>query len=885
MGEVYKARDTRLDRTVAIKVLPSSFAEDPLLRQRFEREARAISALDHPHICSLYDIGADKGVDYLVMQFVTGETLAERLARGPIPAHEVCVYGAQIAEALAAAHARGIVHRDLKPGNVMVTREGVRLLDFGLAKHHATGPATELTMPGTAPLTAERTIVGTLYYMAPEQLEGREVDPRADIFAFGAVLYEMLSGGRAFDGESSASVIAAIMNGVRKPLAERVPGASPALVRLIDRCLAVDPRDRWQSAGDLAYALRDVAGASSAALPAIAASRRQSWLPMVWPVVLGIAIAAAGWTLRPSPEVPEASELRLSVVPPQGLGFTFDAADYDPDFAVSPDGRQLVFVAIVPGGERRLFVRDLASVTPRELPGTGGARRPFWAPDGRAVGYLTANGLNQVRMDSGSPQLISSTVAPSGNASAAWMTDGRIVYEAPVTTERSEAKGLYVVPAGGGTAHPLPRTPGAAAEQAQRYPVALPDGRHFLYLSWTADPAGRGIYLGTFDSDRRSLLVRTTFRAGVVAPDTLIYIKDRVLVAQRFSTSDGSVVGEPRQLVSGVAIEGIPGQATYEVSQSGVLAYRSRSRQFASDLRWFDRSGGSEAVSGPRSDIAVALAPDGRRLAITRLDTASADAERFSSNVWLFDLPRRVVSRFTLDSATIDENPVWSPDGTEIAYAVHKASGLADVRVQSTTGASAPRVIATGPHNYHPIHWGRDGWLLLHAYATGAGADDLDLSLLGPGKDATPQPFLSTPGSQAQGQFSPDSKWIAYTSDESGRNEVYVRARDGRNLRWQISAEGGAQPRWRADGREIFYVSLEGTLTAVPITLSSDEVSAGMPVPLFTERTLRNNNNLFYYGGAAAYDVTSDGQRFLVNRLTQEPTAGPIHLVLSWRRP
>jgi Tol biopolymer transport system component len=891
MGEVYKARDTRLDRTVALKVLPSTFARDPVLRQRLEREARAISALDHPHICSLYDIGAENGVDYLVMQFVSGETLADRLVRGPMPAQEVCAFGSQIADALAAAHSRGIVHRDLKPGNVMLTREGVRLLDFGLAKHYASSVTTEMTLPGTAPLTAERTIVGTLHYMSPEQLEGREVDPRADIFALGAVLYEMLSGGRAFEGDSSASVITAIMTGARASLSDRAPKAPAALVRLIDRCLAVDPRDRWQAAGDLAYALRDAANASSvsagssAGLPAASVVRRRAWLPMLVPIAIGMAIAAAGWLLRPASDRPAAPELRVSIVPPEGFGFTFDAADYDPDFAVSPDGRRIAFVAVDAAGGRRLYVRDLASVVPRELPGTMGARRPFWSPDGGAVGYLTPTGFSQVRVDGGSPQPISSTVAPSETSTATWTPDGRILFEAPGPGEGPERKTLYSVAAAGGTAEPLRRTPEATTEQAQRYPVALPDGRHFLYLSWTPDPNARRIYLGALDSDRRSPLVSTGFRAGFVAPDTLVYIRDRVLVAQRFSIAEGKVIGEPRQLVSGVAIEGIPGQATYEVSPSGALAYRSRSRQFSSELRWFDRRGSSELVSSSRSDIAVSLAPDGRRVALSKLDLSSVDDERFASNVWLFDLPRRVVSRFTLDPSATDENAVWSPDGSRIAYAVHRSSGLAEVRVQSTNDSSGSRVIASGQNNFHPIHWARDGTLLLHAYATGGGADDLDLYLLGSEPNATPKPFLVARGSQAQGQFSPDSQWVAYVSNESGRFEVYVRPRDGRNLRWQISSEGGGQPRWRGDGREIFYVSLDGTLTAVPITLSKDEASAGVPVPLFTERTLRTNNNIFYYGGAAGYDVTPDGQRFLVNRLTQEPTAGPIHLVLNWLRP
>ena len=883
MGEVYRARDTRLDRTVAIKVLPSMFADDPVLRQRLEREARAISALDHPHICSLYDIGIENGTNYLVMQFVTGETLADRLVRGAMPAGEVASVAAQIAEALAAAHAHGIVHRDLKPGNVMLTRDGVKLLDFGLAKQSALATVSEVTQSRGLPLTAERTIVGTLHYMAPEQLEGREIDPRADIFALGAVMYEMLSRSRAFAGDSSATIIAAIMTGARTPLVTRVPAAPPALIRIIDRCLATDSRDRWQSASDLAYALRQVDSASGP-LAQPATMRRVSWPWIVAGAALATTLVAVGLLLTSRRDAPDAAELRLSIVPPDGLGLAFDAADYDPDFAISPDGRRVAFVVTDAAGERRLFVRDLSAVIPREIGGTAGARRPFWAFDGQSIGYMTVNGLNRVPLDRGSPQPISSTVAPSATSIAIWTPDDRIIYEAPLSREGPDSKGLFEVPITGGTAKSMFKGRSAPNEQGMRYPVALPDGRHYLYLSWTPDPADRAIYLAAFDSDRRSLLVRTGFRAGFVAPDTLVYIRDRVLVAQRFSIENAALLGEPRQLAFGVAMEGIPGQATFDVSRSGVLAYRSRSRQFASELRWMTRTGQSELAFGARSDIAVSLAPDDRRVAVARLDLSSPDDERFSSSIWLLDLIRRVPSRFTVDPSSTDENPTWSPDGTEVAYGVHQGNGLAEVRAKITNSTADSRVIVSGQHNFHPIDWAGDGTLLLHAYATGAGADDLDLYLLGPQPAAKPQPFVVARGSQAQGQFSPDGTWIAYVSDESGKFEVYVRPRDGRNVRTQISSDGGAQPRWRRDGKEIFYVSLTGTLMAVPVTVGTDEVSPGVPLALFTEPSLRTNNNVYYYGGAAAYDVSRDGLRFLVNRLTREPSAGPIHLVINWEK-
>ena len=884
MGEVYRARDTRLDRAVAIKVLPAAIASDPVLRQRLEREARAISALDHPHICSLYDIGAENGIDYLVMQLVSGETLADRLTRGPLPVDEVCTLGAQIADALAAAHRRGIVHRDLKPGNVMVSREGVKILDFGLAKSYALA-VDEKTMTRAAPLTGERNIVGTLQYMAPEQLEGREVDPRTDIFALGAVLYEMVTGRRAFEGDSSASLIAAIMTGNRAPVMALAPSTPPAIARLIDRCLAKDPDDRWQSAGDLGYALRSANDGTAAAPSAsVARAPRRSVLWTAGPVLAGMAIAAFGlfWPRETSVVQPE---IRLSLVAPTGLEFAFDTADFDPDFAPSPDGRHVAFVAVSAKGERLLFVRDLASLAPREISGTAGARRPFWSADSRTIGYFTHAGLHRVVMADASPQAIPTTVAPSGTATGAWTADGRILYEAPISPEGAAAKALFIVSERGGTPQQLPSTPGVDREQAQRYPVALPDGQHYLYLSWTPDPEQRGVYIASFDGSRRALLVRTGFRAGFAAPDLLVYVRDGVLVAQRLDISGGRIVGDPRPITSGIALEAIPGQATFQVAVGGALAFRSRSRDLSSELRWVDRHGRTATIVATGADVAVSLDAGARRVAIVRVNTSTPDEDRFPSNLWLLDLARNVASRFTVDPMTTDENPVWSPSGDRIAYALHRGSGLADVRVQNTAGAGGSRVVASGHENFHPIHWSRDGALLLHAYATGTGADDLDLHLLDPGPDAKPRPFVVQPFSQAQGQFSPDGDWVAYSSDESGRLEVYVRPRDGRELRWQISAAGGGQPRWRTDGRELFYVSLDGTVMSVPIRTTKNEVTAEAPAPLFTEPSLRVNNNLYYYGGAAGYDVAADGSRFLVNRLTREPAAGPIHLVLNWPRP
>jgi dipeptidyl aminopeptidase/acylaminoacyl peptidase len=460
----------------------------------------------------------------------------------------------------------------------------------------------------------------------------------------------------------------------------------------------------------------------------------------------------------------------------------------------------------------------------------------------------------------------------------------RVIFEAAVAGAGTRRKALFIVPERGGTAEALPGGSVVPNEQAQRFPVTLPDGKHYLYLSWTTEPADRGIYLGAVDSDRRTLLVKTGFRPAFIAPDLLVYVRDRTLVAQRFSLAEARLEGEPMEIASGVALEAIPGQATFAVSPSGVIAYRSRNREIASELRWIDRRGRVEEIFDSATDIAVSLGHDGRRVALARVNNTRHDDERFPSNVWLLDMPRRVLSRFTLDSASTDENPTWSPDGSRIAYATHRGSGLAEVLVQQAGGSPGERVVASGSQNFHPIDWSIDGTLLLHAYSTGTGADDLDLSTLGPEPAATPRPFVVAPGSQAQGQFSPDGRWVAYTSNESGQIEIYVRSRSGSDARSQISSDGGGQPRWRGDGRELYYVSLTGAVMAVPLTVEKDHLTPGRPVTLFTELSLRTNNNLFFYGGAAGYDVTPNGQRFLVNRMIREPGAGPIHVVVNWKR-
>jgi serine/threonine protein kinase len=877
MGEVYRARDTRLDRTVAIKVLPSELSADSGLRQRFEREARAISSLDHPHICGLFDIGREEGRDYLVMQYLEGVTLASRLERGPLPLLEALKTAAQIADALAVAHRRGIVHRDLKPANVMLTPTGAKLLDFGLAKGTAiVAPTGGETMPA---LTAERTILGTLQYMAPEQIEGREADPRSDIFALGAVLYEMIAGRRAFNGESPASVIAAIISSQPPALREGTPLAPPMLDAVVTRCLAKNPDERWQSASDLSFQLRSLAesGGSSDSAPATSARRR---FP-VWPMTAVLAaVAGAGlalWLRPTKPAVPP-REVRFSLSPPPGLSFAASVANFDIDFAVSPDGNQLAFIVADESGVQRLWVRGLSSENARPIQGTEGASHPFWSPDSKFIGFKSEAGICRTELPNGAPQVIAPAAFVDGDSKGSW-TAGRILFESAQMTDGKSVRSLFSIPESGGQVTPIPRGKGPASETGQRYPAALPDGRHFIYLSWAPKPEDRGIYLGSFDSDERTLLVQTGFRAEFVSPDMLLYIRDRALVAQRVSIQSRRTVGDARMIVEQLALEGIPGQAGFRASDSGTVAYRTRTREVESELRWVDRKGNASEPLGPKSsEITASLSPDERLVATTRL-VVSAREERLPGNIWLFDLRRGVSSRFTLDGSRIDENPVWSPDGRAIAYASHRHLALAEVRLQNATEPGEGRLLFNPVENFHPIDWSPDGkYLLLQGYGTGTGADNIDLWIVEPREGATPRAIVAQPQLQGQGQFSPDGKWLAYTSTESGRPEIYVSAFPSGQARTQVSSSGGAQPRWRSDTRELFYVGPDGTLMAVPLSVDG---APGTPTALFKETSLRVNNYVFFYGGAAAYAPSRDGQRFLVNRMTREPAAGPIQIVVD----
>ena len=885
MGEVYRARDTRLERTVAVKVLPSHMSASADVRQRFEREAKTISQLSHPHICALYDVGSQDGVEYLVMELLEGETLSDRLSRGPLPLEQTLRFGVEIADALDKAHRQGIVHRDLKPGNVMLTKSGVKLLDFGLAKVMvpATQQSSLTALPTQQGLTQEGTILGTFQYMAPEQLEGKEADARTDIFAFGAVLFEMATGNKAFSGATQASLIGAILHTEPPPISSLQNLFPRSLDRVVKTCLAKDPDDRWQSAHDVAGELKWIGANSadadaSAALPGRRRSRldRAGWfLAGALALVLAAGAALVGPRLREGPRAN--AEARFSLQPPPGTTFSVSAADTD--FAISPDQRQVVFAVVgevgrssSTGEASQLCVRGLSSIAARVLPGTDGARYPFWSPDGKFVGFIADRRLKKVALAGGSPQVLAEA---SGEVrGATWRPDGSIFFG-------GVGRGLMRVPEDGGAPTVYLPLDAPRDEFANGWPAFLPDGRHFVYESATRDPAQRGLYLYSVDSKRRTRLLETLFRGAWVEPGYLLFMRGATLMAQKLALDPPRLTGDPLVVADGLPVNPVPGNAPFTAAGS-TIAYRAGGSAPTTQLTWFDRAGKPLGVAGPEgADISVSLSPDGTRAAVARVnDPTQPLGGEPTVNVWVVDLVRGIPTRITLDPANGDENPTWSPDGRRLAYASHIRGARAEVFLKDANGSGASEQLTHTDASTHPIDWSRDGRFLLLQAISNAGVTGLNYVPLA-GK-AEMRPFVETEFPAAQGQFSPDSRFVAYSSGESGRPEVYVRPFPEGAEKWQVSSAGGASPRFRRDGRELYYVAPDGTLMAVAVALSP-RFEAAPPVALFKTTITPTNYN--FYGGAAPYDVSGDGTRFLVNAIARPGTTPSLNLILNWAPP
>jgi eukaryotic-like serine/threonine-protein kinase len=866
MGEVYRARDPRLGRQVAIKVLPSDFAADPERLQRFEQEARAAAALNHPNILAVYDISQHAGVPFIVSELLEGKTLREHLNSGAIPTRRAVEYAVHMAHGLAAAHEKGIVHRDLKPQNVLVTHDGlVKILDFGLAK--LTGsidpPAGDSLyvaseLPTTVPKTQLGVVLGTIGYMSPEQVRGLRADYRSDIFSFGTILYEMLFGRRAFHHATDAETLTAILNEdpLDVPATERhIP---PALVRMIERCLEKSPDARFQSTRDLAFALEGVSS-SDIAVPTIpglnraniARAFRTSWGVGAAMVVAVLAVLAIVYSRL---AVPAPVITRLDVVTPA----TSEAFS----FALSPDGRQLAFVANAENGSR-LWVRSLDQASARPLAGTEAAMYPFWAPDGRAIGFFADSKLKRIDLTGGAPQVLADAQLGRGGT---WNANGVIVF-APTTDGP-----LMRVMANGGT--PEVVTTLVSGQVSHRWPQFLPDGQRLIFLVTLGEQETHGVYVASLDDGKATRVLAGETAAAYAPPGYLLWVSQGVLVAQAFDVTRAVVAGEPVAIAMGVGNDDGTFRSAFAVSDGGTLVHRAGTAA-RRQLVWIDREGTVIGTIGSVDDNALAgaaLAPDGQRVAVTRIVQGNFD-------VWLMDVTRGVTSRFTFDSS-VELQPVWSPDGTRIVFNATRKAGSGLYERQSS-GASDEQPLLLDRQVQWPFDWSQDGRFILYSVADANGQPDLWVLPL---EGKKPFPVAQTSFDETGGQFSPDGRWLAYASNESGRNEIYVRPFPEPGGKWQVSTAGGTQPRWQRDGSELFYVAPDNRLMAVTIRAGSiaGTIDAGAPVVLFATR-LASGAAIGSAGNvpSAQYSVAANG-RFLMNVDAGQPVTSPITVVLNW---
>jgi Tol biopolymer transport system component/predicted Ser/Thr protein kinase len=859
MGEVYRARDTRLDRTVAIKILPARVAADPERRKRFEQEARLVSNLNHPHICVLYDVGREGDVDFLVMEYLEGATLAERLEKGPLPWEQALRYAIQIADALHKAHGRGVVHRDLKPGNVILTKAGPKLLDFGLAKLRAVRrpespeASSQLATPSKgAPLTREGTVLGTLPYMAPEQLEGKESDARTDLFAFGAVLYEMLTGRRAFQGETEASLIAAILEHEPEAVSTFEPRAPAVLGRIVASCLAKDPEDRWQCAHDLRRELQWTA--DGVAEPVGGASRVNFLLRLSLPLVAIAALALVLLTyFRESPG--GARVYRFAIPPPPGAVF---AAGEVP--AVSPDGRLLAFIARDEGGQTRLWIRSLDAIESRPLDGTENASQPFWSPDGRFLAFFAGGKLKKIAPSGGPALTIADALAGEGGT---WSRDGVIVFVP------NPLASLLRVPASGGEPTPATRMTGQHIGEAR--PQFLPDEDHFVYFVASDVPNLRGVYVGSLDKgDSRRLFAAET--AAVFAPpDQLLIRNEGALTAQRFDSDSFELIGDAHP-VPGSKIGTFSGACTFtgpllSVSNNGTLVYLPCEGR--KQLVWVGRKGERLGPAGPPgADLHPWLSPDESRLAISRAGLSSGD-------IWLVNLSTGSESQFTFESS-VDIFPVWSPDGNRLVFSSDRQGAL-DLYQKPASGLGEGELLLRSDLPKFATDWSADGRFL--AYVELTPNQKFDQLVLPLDQASEPMAVAASEFDETQGTFSPDGRWLAYASDESGRHEIYVIPFPPSGGKWRVSTNGGFQPKWRSNGRELFYRAPDGTLMAVPVAASeSGAFRSGTPKSLFKVR----QDTAMLPGPRARYAVSNDGERFLVFDTAEEESSERITVVVNW---
>jgi eukaryotic-like serine/threonine-protein kinase len=846
MGEVYRARDTNLDRDVAIKILPDPFAHDAERLARFEREARTLASLNHPNIAIIHGLEKADGIRALVMELVEGPTLADRIAQGAIPIDEALPIARQITEALEAAHEQGIVHRDLKPANIKVRPDGtVKVLDFGLAKAFDSSRALDVsqspTITSPAMMTGVGILLGTVAYMAPEQARGRPVDRRADIWAFGCVLYEMLAGRRAFAGDDVSDVLASVL--AREPDWTLLPRAvSPVLAICITRCLQKDRKQRIGDAQTMRLALEGAFETAPAASPSTVTRRwreRLAWGAVAVLVVIALTLAFLV-TRRTAPAAPE---MRVEITTP--------ATSSPLHFALSPDGTRLAFVASG-NGQPRLWLRALEAVTAQPLPGTENAEYPFWSPDSRSIGFFAGGKLKRIDITGGPPQEV--TDAPTGRGGA-WNADGSILFAA------ANAGPLWRVAASGGEATAVTRIePGHISH---RFPWFFPDGRHFLFF---VQGATQGIYFGSLDRQESRRLVTNDTAGAWAPPNRLLFIRQGTLVATPFDVETGEITGTPTTVANSVSFDILFNLGGFSVSSEGRVAYRIGGAE-RNQLTWFERDGKPVGTVGGLDGRNVQdpeLSSDGRRVAVTSVMPDNQD-------VWLIDLVRGARTRFTFD-AGFDGAPLWSPDGTRIAFRSNR-KGAYDLYLKPSSGAGGEELLRESAGNKTPLSWSSNGGFLLFYQVDPKTSFDLWIQPLT--GDGTPSPWLSTPFTEAGAQFSPDGRWVAYQSNESGQFEIYVQPFPAASAKWQISTQGGTMPRWRADGRELFFIATDAKLMAAAVTASGTTFETAPPVALFQTR-ITGGSQIVKHQYAVA------GDRFLINEPAETSTTAPITLILNW---
>ncbi|MDQ6800472.1 MAG: serine/threonine-protein kinase [Acidobacteriota bacterium] len=851
MGEVFKARDTRLDRLVAIKVLPAEFADNVQLRLRLEREAKMISQLNHPHICALYDVGDG----YLIMELLEGESLADKLAKGRLPFEQVLRYGIEIADALEKAHRAGVVHRDLKPGNIMITKSGAKLLDFGLAKPTTFSEQEEATQ--RRPLTEQGSLLGTLQYMAPELIEGGVADQRSDLFAFGAVLYEMATGRRAFEGKSKGSIIASILT-AEAPVISAIHTVPAAFERVVRTCLQKDPEDRFQSAHDVRLELQWMQQSAAEMQSQIVSRRPWSALLLLLVAVIISALAAASvvyFRFRNEPRQVFQTTINL----PANVHLNLDQGP----IALSPDGARLAFVA-TGDGKTLLWVRPLDSPSGQPLAGTDGASYPFWSFDSRLIAFFADGKLKKIDPNGGTPEILAGAATGRGGA---WNRNGVILFSP------STGDAILRVSAAGGPATAVTRLDEARGEFSHRWPRFLPDGRHFLYLalagsvaaslSWTN---GSRICVGSLDSAEPSKgIVAANSNAAYVKPGFLLYVREGSLRAQRFDIASGTVSGEPMPIVDQIQYNTGPGVANYSATDDGLLSFVAGAGAGKSVLTWFDRRGKpTGTVGAPANFWDPRLSHDGKRVAVSVNDT------RGTGDIWLYDVLRPLQTRLTFDPAD-DQAPVWDHDDSHIIFSSYR--GPANVFRKLTAGSGNDELLVASNLRKIVSDSSRDGIVLFDQQSPRTRWDLIAYSIA----DKKQMPFAATSFNEVGGVFSSDGRWVAYVSDESGTNEVYVARFPPSSGKWQVSSGGGVMPRWAHTGQEIFYFTPQGsTLMVAPIHLG-DAVEVEAPRPLFAVRTR-------YFAGIVRtqYDVAPDDQRFLINVTSEEQAQTPLTLYQNW---